>query len=438
MVEAFGQYDVAQRVIDTPIYQQAYELFSADPDKKWLMQLESIPQSIKPVSGKFLQPGKSYDANNKLYSQAIQQVNNLIQKYQEHQNSLPVNQVAQAEQAGFNMGVTGQGLEGSQMNSTDNSFETPEVPSDFESGLNLMGVLVNGFSAVSGGITSFMNAFNSMRNTDIAADLANNTIRNTDFTHDLALKQFNLSKDQFDSSVISGLSSIRADLESKGLTAIPQWKSYHEFADWFNDHGRSELAGLYSGDVAERKLKQYFKELYVGGIRDYLTDTVNGSDTLNDNGSKLIDFAISKSIQQYKFNLAYQNELSKYNYFLQKNLDPVARAKNFMTQDDYDTAIMGFQASIAKHKQALVDANDSLIPSLIAEAESNPSSRALLVYLLTGLGSREQSMMASQGTQDNMIRSTANSNSLKSAGQAASQTMETAFDIITLGAGTKL
>lgn len=406
MVEAFGQYDVAKKVRNTPVYQQAYELFSQLPDQTWLMELESIPQSIEPLAGSFIQPRKIYQANNQLFSQAIQQVNALLQRYQQWKNSTPVEQVNQLEQAGINAAVTGTDVSGSDMSDPiENSFADTVYPdSDLSVVANFCNTVASLFSAATGGITSFMNAYTAVRNTDLVE--------------------------------MTGVSAVSNYLREQGLTGLPMFSNWKDIQNWYNEFGQEEYSKLHEGDLSKKLLLSDLQQLFVNGVRGKLwTNPDDGDPLLNDRGEKFVNSIVESGIEAYDFGLRYQKALNKYNFLLQANLDPIARAENFKDQDSYQTAILEAQQFIAKEKRRLWEYNQEFLPKVINNAKT-PYEKALLFRMLYGITSQDQAGLRTQGIQNvaagvkgvtGMVSDTAN---------AVSDVMEAGFDVATGGVST--
>lgn len=141
----------------TPAYKHAYELFSKLDDKKWLMRLEAIADSVpyyEPNSwlSEMFNQEKYWNKNKEAVSLGVQQINALVAEYQEFQNSLPETQAQQFADA--NLNPLTQSYGGSNINpqNTINSVGVPDITPTSE----IVGSLVSLASSASGGLMSFL------------------------------------------------------------------------------------------------------------------------------------------------------------------------------------------------------------------------------------------------------------------------------------------
>lgn len=123
---------LAEMIINSPTYQQAYELFSGLNDESWLNELELIPHSFADPSNTGwdeLGLSNNYeDAMRQSFQDAMMQIRQLVSNYYAHVQSLPSTQVQQLADAGINAAVTGQGIDGATR-STDIPNTSAVLPS---------------------------------------------------------------------------------------------------------------------------------------------------------------------------------------------------------------------------------------------------------------------------------------------------------------------
>lgn len=147
----------------TPAYKQAFELFSKLDDKKWLMRLESIADSVPYYEASnglndLFNHDKYLNKNKEAVSLGVQQINALIAEYQEFQNSLPSTQAQQFADA--NLNPLTQNYSGSDINPqvSPTSVGVPEITPTSE----IISSLVSLATSASGGLMSFISSGVSM------------------------------------------------------------------------------------------------------------------------------------------------------------------------------------------------------------------------------------------------------------------------------------
>lgn len=141
----------------TPAYKHAYELFSKLEDRKWLLRLEAIADSVpyyEPNSwlSEIFNQEKYWNKNKEAVSLGVQQINALVAEYQEFQNSLPETQVQQYADA--NLNPLTQSYSGSNIN-PQNTITSAGVP-DITPTSEIISSLVSLASSASGGLMSFL------------------------------------------------------------------------------------------------------------------------------------------------------------------------------------------------------------------------------------------------------------------------------------------
>lgn len=107
------------QVINSPAYQSAYQVLSAESDKSWLQRLEMIPYSVDDANQTFFDKigfSSNYeDKQDANYQYCMEQISALMAEYQSWRNSLPVTQVQQLADAGINSAITGANISGSSI-----------------------------------------------------------------------------------------------------------------------------------------------------------------------------------------------------------------------------------------------------------------------------------------------------------------------------------
>lgn len=124
---------IAQQVINSPAYQSALQVLSAESDKSWLQRLEMIPYSVDDAAQTFLDniglSSSFQDKQDANYQYCMEQISALMTEYQTWKNSLPVNQVQQMADAGINSAITGANIAGSSIPNVGVSTDPSQVRS---------------------------------------------------------------------------------------------------------------------------------------------------------------------------------------------------------------------------------------------------------------------------------------------------------------------
>lgn len=155
---------IADQVRNSQAYKTAYFIFSQLGDKSWLNRLVAIPTSVQDASSTwFDENGLSNKFNDKQsanYQYCIQQIQNLMAEFYAWKNSLPITQVGQAQDAGFNSAITGNGVDSSSMDpamlqSDPSSLQSTDPMTTLQ---QFVGML----SSATGGLTSIVESGVSM------------------------------------------------------------------------------------------------------------------------------------------------------------------------------------------------------------------------------------------------------------------------------------
>ena len=155
---------IADQVRNSQAYKTAYRIFSPLSDKSWLNRLIAIPTSVQDASSTwFDENGLSNKFNDKQsanYLYCIQQIQNLMAEYYAWKNSLPITQVDQAQDAGFNSAITGNGVDASSMDPAMLQSDPSALQSTDP--MSMLQQFVGVMSSATGGLTSIVESGVSM------------------------------------------------------------------------------------------------------------------------------------------------------------------------------------------------------------------------------------------------------------------------------------
>lgn len=191
---------LAQLIIDSQLYQLAYQEFSSDPEygSQFLSELQLIPYSYDVVDENFWDEFVSAIGASSKYEKAItdsfnaamKAIQALVSSYHSFINSLPESQVQQLRDAGYNAAVTGEGLTGSSLDTSGVSGPAATSPSSSQ----------YSNEALSQGITSFVEFIGSVATLTTTGvnsasvlgllDLAEREGYNKQEVHDLFMAQY--------------------------------------------------------------------------------------------------------------------------------------------------------------------------------------------------------------------------------------------------------
>lgn len=167
---------IADQVRNSPAYKTAYQIFSQLSDKSWLNRLIAIPTSVQDASSTwFDENGLSNKFNDKQsanYQYCIQQIQNLMAEYYAWKNSLPITQVDQAQDAGYNSAITGNGVDASSMDPAMLQSDPSALQSTDP--MSMLQQFVGVMSSATGGLTSIVQSgvdmYKSLRDVSRADD----------------------------------------------------------------------------------------------------------------------------------------------------------------------------------------------------------------------------------------------------------------------------
>lgn len=165
---------ITTQVVNSPAYQDAHKILSAEPDKQWLYELESIPYAVQdapaenPLFG--WASNKYEDKQNANYQYCMELIRDLMARYHEWKNSLPVTQAQQYADAGYNAAITGDGL-------SPSTTGTPSSPTASPSSMESMSVadtlssVVGTVMSIDQGIVAWFNQFKDVSQFNKGYDL---------------------------------------------------------------------------------------------------------------------------------------------------------------------------------------------------------------------------------------------------------------------------
>lgn len=182
-----------RQLIATPVWKQAYKLFSRDNNPIWLQRLQSILFGLIPYSGGAFDgifTSKSENADSQTLVRAIEQIQSLLEQYQQYKNSLPVNQVSQMADAGMNPVLTG-GIGASSLEETQAPTIEHGTTTETASGLE-------SFSNVVNVVSSLMDTSVSLVSTALDVKKMFTEFGEMDRRYNLDADKLGLDKEQFD------------------------------------------------------------------------------------------------------------------------------------------------------------------------------------------------------------------------------------------------
>lgn len=155
---------IADQVRNSQAYKTAYNIFSQLSDKSWLNRLVAIPTSVQDASSTWFDEqglsNKFKDKQAANYQYCIQQIQNLMAEFYAWKNSLPITQVDQAQDAGFNSAITGNGVDSSEMNPAMLQSDPSALQSTDP--MSMLQQFVGIMSSATGGLTSIVESGVSM------------------------------------------------------------------------------------------------------------------------------------------------------------------------------------------------------------------------------------------------------------------------------------
>lgn len=282
---------IANLIIKSPLYQQAYKILSSDIryGSSYLKQLEAIPYSAISVDKSFIDNlaeffgvTSSYEKQiADIYNNAMTQIQNLLSSYYDFRNTLPIEQVQQLSEAGFNSAVTGQGL----IPSTQDTSAVAQPSASMSTYSN---------TELSQGVTSFVefvNLVSTLTTTGVNAssvigmlDLAEREGYSKQQLQDLMLAQFGITNDSSYSSASSlkGLHTIKSTGKARQVvenaSAVADESSLDAIHNvtFGNDPNRVQSFEKLSGrDVLNRVSRFALVNRFSRSYSDYLVNVNN-------------------------------------------------------------------------------------------------------------------------------------------------------------------
>lgn len=259
--------EIAQRVIDSPAYQDALALFKKEPNKQWLNELELIPyMQLDPNNGWFQQiTGRYEDRINEAFRYCMERIAILVRDYYTWKESLPSTQANRFGQVGYNAAITGNGLEGSSISPLQSPTADPgslQAINPVDAVTSLASVI----TSVSDGFLSWANLYRQVTQFGKSHALGRDTLSHQ---KESFLKSLNLSEREFEHLRYKDVTSLNKILLEAGYTGIRY--DGQSLDDLLSEMGVSLPANIGFGKASIEDM--------VTGINltttDYLTKQVN-------------------------------------------------------------------------------------------------------------------------------------------------------------------
>lgn len=220
-----GSSIVADLIKSSPVYSQAYSIFSNDRSygSPYLMQLEAIPyaHSIRDenfwdsVVNAFGGTSGFDTAVQDAYNVAMDEIRSLISQYYAFRNSLPSEQVQQMAEAGVNAALTGEGITPSAMGTE--GIVSDKMPSQSQYTNDQLSQGVSSFVSFIDSIAQLTSVSFSSANLMGLLDIAERDQLNKQELHDLLLAQMGI-KPSSSRTVLDTDNSVVGDILSKGAS----------------------------------------------------------------------------------------------------------------------------------------------------------------------------------------------------------------------------
>lgn len=205
---------IESMIIRSGTFKQAYSIFKSDVryGEPYLAQLLAVPGSYSVGNETILDnlglSSKYSDNVANVFNDAMAEIRQLISNYQSFVNGLPTEQFEQLAEAGYNAAVSGQGLDGSQMDTSGLLQESAPISN------------ANTHEALNSGITSFVSFLSAVGNLGIASetlDIAQSGNIRAQEAHDLKLAQEGITTE--DSSLVGTTADTIAEVAGKKVSA---------------------------------------------------------------------------------------------------------------------------------------------------------------------------------------------------------------------------
>lgn len=355
--------ETANKVIQSVPYRQAYELLSKASDPVWLLRLEAIPFSVDDANSTWFDEhnlsNKYNDKQDANYQYCMEQIQALVLEYQTWVNSLPKTQVQQFADAGINSAITGQGVNGSELNpqsvSTDPSSLSSTEP------IEIIGTIGNLIFDGANGILSAIQTFNQI-------GVSRSTLLQADRT-----SHWNIQK----------------DLMSLGFTSFPKSSSVQDFNSWWSEFGSNEAKSLSLGDSAINQLRSRMKFFEARKAEDTLFDFSDDAFVLSQEGQDLVNSLVSFELDTWQLNFKLKNAQAKYNAAYQMSLDPSKMAEYAQNKAQYDADISKYQSEINRIQYELDQSKYNAVNEWLSIASTDRQARAILARVLMNISPQD-------------------------------------------------
>lgn len=252
--------NIQTKAVNSTVYQNAYKLFSSAPfqSEMWLQRLEALVLALQDI------PRNPWDVNDGFHNEVNEKsqleqfflnVNTLVSEYQQWFNSLPPEQRSQYSSAGINVALDGGSSITGSTAPTSNAAPAGVGNLSNSSEDNAL----NYISSISGGLLSFISAFNGVFGTAVSLS---NAKRSNATQRDISQDTLNLQRQQLGLNPISLGSSTIPSITSQDILTGPlnaaQMKNsldYMRFANEFQPEAL--LQSAYNSGQAE-----VFQEMY--------------------------------------------------------------------------------------------------------------------------------------------------------------------------------
>lgn len=352
---------LAQRVISSIPYQQAFALFSSLTDKSWLQRLQAIPYSVDDANSTFLDDlgavSNYEDKQDANYQYCMEQISALLAEYQSWNNSLPSTQANQLSQIGLNSAITGSNIQGSQIPNVGVASDPSALPS-----ANVADFLLNTADFITSAVNGFADLKLKFKDFDLNKKVS-------DFNIDLAKSQF--------------IKDVKIYSRENGIDIIGlnDWDS---LKDWIvNDP--SKISGFIKSQYELGRTHSYYAPLFNELFKQYpylkdfpLLGYGDGSTYVDSISSYADTYDGMSDVASSLFEL-HQNQES-FKLYLDKYNSEIAM---------YDVRTAEYASKSAEHQSKIHEyeaINKQLYTDLVKRLINSPNSsdQALGMKILTG------------------------------------------------------
>lgn len=362
--------EISKLVTSSPAYQQALSIFQKESDKRWLKELELIPNMVLDPNGGFFQDisGRYEDRLNAAYQYCMERVASLLRDYHAWKESLPSTQAQRLQQVGYNAAITGAGLDASSIG----SLQTPTTDPSSISSVNpvdAIGSVASVITSVSDGFLSWANLYRQVTQFGRSHQLGQDTLS---FHKDSFLRSINLSEREFEHLREKDVVSLNKILTDAGYPGI-------RYDGQSLDDILTEMGDSLPASTAHSKAY----------IADVLTD-------IQSRNTDYISKQVDANIQLFA-NLQY--DIYKSNLELQKAQALRGAAEHYYNlgyfgddAEKFGAYMRSVDTKIADLKGVRNSLEANYIESLAASANAGDTTSAyLLAQYLTGISAVERS-----------------------------------------------